>query len=325
MRLRWPCLLATLPSVVQPAVLLASQTHRLSICVPYKAAMSQWTWLLWTMSNGTNCNTSAPGRRLLLSPGGIEMQYAGDRVLSVTGWQDFYNTFTSERFNRDDVTTAQHRMPDFRHIHVIREPLERLVSSYLDRCLKRRVSWCGGESDRWGIGDEPTLKSFRRFVRLLHTRAMKSGPLGVSDEHFKNQTDGCNSVLLEPRGLEQQGHIRLLWQSQSEALLPPSLSATASLHEQVMSICSDTSLPRSICSAAFPPKSAASHATGAGGSPLALQVRQDRLLLRDIVELYPADFKLWADLLAHRRRQRSMQHTERVRPTPERTPGAPEV
>ena len=212
-------LVAALPAA-WPATLFSTRAMRFSICVAHKAAMTQWNSLFPSLANSTTataqpCTSACPAlpSDMLRAPmycGSNASQCLSRIVVDSKRWPEFYNL-------------TGNCASDFLHVHVIREPVERLVSSFLDRCVRKKIGWCAS------TGKAPDLHSFRNFFRVVQRRANASGTgLARLDEHFRSQTADCNSVLL--RGPREPGtdrfsgaspraslfsaqHVRLMWQS----------------------------------------------------------------------------------------------------------------
>ena len=267
-------------------VMFAAPRLNVSICISYKCAMTQFAALVVGGSHASYDRKSN-----WLPPRGdcsrdLEHMLGKGKLVSFwtppspavtceyNSWRRFYEVASSVL-----------------SVHVVREPLERLVSGYLDRCVHlhqcsemktmgvpRNRSKYAAAGAQW----PKTLASFARWVGVLRALQHRRQDDCVSDDqHFRLQACDC--------ARHGQFNWTIAWSSFDDA---------GSLSEQAIALCTHLRYPpnlQALCHSSFPPRSRTHHRTNATTDDLlnVSVVLGHATLLADIHELYRRDFATW--------------------------------
>ena len=233
------------------AVLLSNSPQRLSVCVAFKAGSTQWRLLFSALSAQQQGNIGATLR---------PEQFGRDEIVpGQRHWPPETETFVWQPFYNRTADAS------WRHVHVIRDPLERTVSAYLDRCVhldnsdacqhESLVSSIDSTSRNWTA----SKADVHEFVsRLPRARAwfIKRGEVPFQssiDQHFQAQMLRCANYGITHRRDEHQWFFNstIAW-TDSSGLAHPARA-----------VCFERNIAPELCDAAFPVTSHAMHATGA--------------------------------------------------------------
>lgn len=162
----------------------------------------------------------------------------------------------------------------FVHVHVVRDPLERLLSGYQDKCVRKRRTV--------QFRHCPCRERGTNFSSCVATLAARHGAdphylLQQVDTHFRPQAVGCGS-----------------WPAFDETLVWDGGSSgheQRGLHSAVQRLCKTHGLPLDACRRHFPEHSAASHRTDAAESILRGRAYSKPLTLAAALHLYKADYE----------------------------------
>ena len=235
---------AWLPGRVSAAVLCQSKAHHLSICVAYKSAMSQWLQLF----RAIEAHREVP---LPVEPHAKELASGAWPRGCIFGWQPFYDGAAS---------------PPWVHVHVLREPTERLVSGYLNRCVA--LGACGRPARNWTA----TTSDLLDFVATSLAQ-------NLHDHHFEAQMTACAA----------HSRPQLATQRPAGAFDRTVAWTGTELGPALLPICLERNVSTQLCEASFPHTSNAAHTTGAAAY-LATMPPAERAVLREAVfRLYPRD------------------------------------
>mmetsp|Transcript_970 Transcript_970/g.1644 ORF Transcript_970/g.1644 Transcript_970/m.1644 type:complete len:304 (+) Transcript_970:182-1093(+) len=247
-------------------VIFVSWAHRLSVCVSLKAAYSQWRILFY------------------LFAGLSEREMAHDYAVH-WAWNEDMRTWNGSSGvcdhcggNWSAFYNWSRKSQDWVHIHTIRDPFERLISGYLDKCVraKGREHWanCIGFWNR-----VPTLS---QYIKRLRNSSNTYGRgvhgewlpyMEIINPHFALQSrrDSCGSW----NGFD---HV-IRWGPTGQ-----------SLSEQVNHLCNN--MPRikhlsPFCLSAFPAELHNPHSTNKSGTMQHITPNNIKIVLK----LYQLDYK----------------------------------
>mmetsp|Transcript_45353 Transcript_45353/g.119038 ORF Transcript_45353/g.119038 Transcript_45353/m.119038 type:complete len:302 (+) Transcript_45353:32-937(+) len=271
------------------AVLYTNLHYRLSVCVAYKAGSTQWR-LLFTALNLIQRGKLTAGA-LRPEQFGPDELLAGQTQGLPPGtqsfvWQAFYNRSIEE---------------SWRHVHFIREPLERTVSAYLDLCtlhlhpaIHSDYTPCNhpafryrGATERNWTGSKDDVREF--VLRLRHAREWFADqglePFhGEVDDHFRSQILGCGSY-----GVAHRRSGRPWFFNGSVAW-----ADSSGLSHPARAICLERNVSAQLSAIAFPVTSHTMHATGAAALLQQLFSPDELLDLRTAIHTaYPKDHLLY--------------------------------
>ena len=288
------------PLVVAGAYLYASQAHKVSICVSFKGASTQVKSLFRALHNltansscsespsdfnriATTSSSTVPPLPCILCPG--------------------YNIWGGTRSSMCEQRVYSAR---FLHVLLLREPLERLVSAYLDRCAGPIVHKCHGcicRHERTPSVDG-MLALLRRLNETLHSINSMNGTILDTwyDGHFRTQTSDCSkhfqsmptssNAVSSVSSQRSASTYRIIRWSATRG----SCMGAASLHEQMQPICAElvaqqgpaSSSVRELCELNFPTTSTAVHKTNASESSSMLH---DPRIVELARHVYAKDFE----------------------------------
>ena len=141
------CMMLLSTAQTHAAVLFADMNRKFSVCVSFKGGMSAWRDFLLDLEGQHNRDKRS---HWLLSRHGKEARLVED-------YRSFY------------ASTATH---GWFHMRFVRNPVERLVSGYLDRCMRGHMKGRGCSQN----GD-PTPTKLLEFVNVTVPRVQ------AFDEH----------------------------------------------------------------------------------------------------------------------------------------------
>lgn len=227
--------------------LLVSHKYNLAICTPFKAASAQWRRLMFALQGlnfegfGALSHTGTVAQRQALMPNGVVQE----RVM---------------------------RLPGMRTALVIRDPLERLLSGYLEKCILHGPDE-GPHSHCVNFRDtSPTLQ---QFLDELQHRA-KQNTMYLRNQlniHFRSQQFTCDrSDRFYPAGY------RYILRMGGDN--PP-------LAAQVKALVRAVGAPESMAAEHFPLISAAHHKTDAA---VKAETVYDRRSVQLALELFGNDY-----------------------------------
>lgn len=202
---RVACTILLLTAQVHGAVLFVDMLRNFSTCVSFKGGMSAWREFLLDLEGERNRDER---HKWLLAGDGPEVRLVRD-------YHSFYSSVAT---------------PGWYHMRVIRDPVERLVSGYLDRCVRGKM--------HCGTMQSPTPAKLLEFVKFLNVSNTAFG-----DEHFRPQTSDCATSTQFNKTISWGKHIR------------PSLS------DHLMFFCAKFDINASLCYSHFPVFSREIHAT----------------------------------------------------------------
>jgi len=202
--------------------IIASHTLKLSVCFSLKAGMSTWPRFIWNMSGLEHQRGDATKRhgRVPHTPG------TPDAVSSflTNDWKPFYDNYTAEE--------------GWTHVLAVRDPLERLLSSYLSWCPEIDTKHKEAKPHCLNFLKPPHNVSFASFVAALRP--------SLVDPHFSLQSSRC---------ARWPHHDPVLRWSQAAAYHATATDPLTTLHAAGTTLCERLRLPRSTCDAYFPPSS----------------------------------------------------------------------
>ena len=216
--------------------LILSPRQRLSLCVSFKGASTQARGFFEAL-DGETCPIGA---------GAVysEQQLANNRCFGCRGYSEWPFTTASgmvpdssrslsceERaYNRTALGTTS-----FLHVLLLRDPLERLVSAYLDRCagrtgLKCRTGLCMCKHE-----ERPTMDGFLRLLANLGRAKNASGGrlIKTYDHHFREQMADCAVAFSSHQ--QPLGFRVIRWKAYGDR----GNGSGMSLHSQMMDVCKD--------------------------------------------------------------------------------------
>ena len=274
------------------AVLFTSVHHRLSVCVAYKAGSTQWLLLFSAL------NLQQQGK---LAFGALHPEQFGPDALlpgQTQGLPPGTQSFVWQAFYSRSIEDI------WRHVHFIREPLERTVSTYLDLCTlhlhpamqpsNATDTPCNhpafrhrGATARNWTGSKDDVREF--VLRLRHAREWFADqglePFhGGVDDHFRSQIIGCGSYGAAHRrgGRPWFFNSTIAW------------AGASGLSHPARAICHERNISAQLSAAAFPVTSLTMHATGAAALLQRLFSPDELLELRSVVHAaYPKDQLLY--------------------------------
>lgn len=245
--------------------LMLTPRHRLSICVSFKVASTQ-VRAFFEALNGEGCPIGAGD---LHSKHLLEQ----NKCFGCSGYSEWpYGRVPASRKSlscEDRAYSYTSRDPSFLHVLLLRDPLERLISAYLDRCAGRTGLKCRPGLCMCKHEDRPTMGG---FVRLLETLSLARNASGgrltsIYDHHFREQMADCASFFRQHP--HDQSFRVVRWEGYRS--INGSSSRGTSLHSQMKDICRDRGLNESgqhSCEAFFPRVSTSTHRTGGRMSQL---------------------------------------------------------
>ena len=166
-----------------------SYLGRISACVPPKCGTTSWIEALQDIS-------------------GIESAEVTHKRF-ITDWYD-RNGLRTLSLNASLGFVRNHRR-GWSHIIVIRDPLERLLSGYLERCRhKIRDSYVTLDDCAFAAGEKGEAPSFDEFIDQVSGLAPNNGDLASLEvnDHFRLQSSQC--------GPPQQYDFVVIWSQQSK-------------------------------------------------------------------------------------------------------------
>ena len=275
-----------------------------SVCVSFKSGMTQWHHLA-VRGSGVPSDRIMPWLPKRIQCGQYPFRPGVGAYTCTSGWLAVYAKWA-----------------DVQHVRVVREPFERLISGYTDRCVNRRLccrflrsgrSNCSASSltnTTAGLAHWVSqLKEAQRF--RVDDRGRSDGCIS-DDDHFRSQQCDCHAAAVHGFAFDKT----IAWTSSNGGTSP------GSLHVQVLALCMQLAGSAGVargerlvglCSELFPPESNASHRTGAGvaevigevaGShasgahDLASKARASPILLGEIMSLYENDFAAYESMRA---------------------------
>lgn len=268
------------------AVLYTNERVKLSVCVAYKAGSTQWRLLfsaLLMQQHGLIDFASLRPEQF-----GPEESFSASATRREESAQT--RSFTWQSFYDATADLA------WRHVHFLREPLERTASAYLDRCVRAKWDICnhaafgtaGGAARNWTASREDVrdflLNRIGRARAWFDARGKQpfSSFEGSVDDHFQTQMLRCANYGLGRR----RGGGSLPWFFNSSV----AWEGTTGLARPALQICGERNVPNHICDAAFPATSQTTHATGAAAQLERLFSVDELRELRDAVyAAYPKD------------------------------------
>jgi len=307
---------------VAGAVLFAAPTLNLSVCVSFKCAMTQWSSFV-TEATHTPMDRQFPWLPPR-SPGGCLVHKNG-RIKTNSGLTPVATCtcdYRSEAHRRGIVacTTSwdQHDRDHFYsmntsasmlHLHVVREPLERLVSGFINRCVHRhlcaRIRLDGtllpqlSRSEQARQREEErsanwtqTLESFASWLDVLEKSQQHHPSCVTTDDHFRAQGCDCGDST-HPRW-------PIVFANEAPASVAQVAAgqhhhSTLNLHEQVMAVCHRQGFDHTrlqLCRSLFPPQSNSAHRTTKEVLNVDA-VRSQPELLAKVHRLYSGDFAMY--------------------------------
>lgn len=263
--------------------LFVSWVARLSICVAFKAAYLEMRELTYEISNvPINKTVREQIPTIVLRDGNtmfkIPRQLPAEPIYVIGDlfghiWQRVY-----------------HDLPTFTHLLVVRDPLERLLSAYLDRCVATKTV-----QDRSVCANFPFLSytpTFKQFVSAMHhemNHSQQRYMIHEVDSHWRWQITGC--------GTRHATLTVIPWRTVEN-------DSTTSLHAASLRICKIANRPSRNCNS-IPFESKADHRTG---SAARIAEYYQLPVLREAMNLYAGEYEAlklpipsWAtNMLDHR-------------------------
>jgi hypothetical protein len=233
--------------------IVASHPLKLSVCFSLKAGLSQWPGFIWNVS-GLGPFPGWSHRSEPHTPG------KPDAVNSFIGkaWKPFYDKHTAEE--------------GWTHVLAVRDPLERLLSSYLYWCA--RVPRLKGHCLNF-LAHNVTFAS---FVAALQP--------SLADPHFSLQSSRCGGW---------PHHDPVLRWSQTAADSATAADQLMTLHAAGTTLCERLRIPRSTRDVYFPPSSTRNGRTMAGTKAALYYYGESNAttsqIVKDALRLYQHDYQ----------------------------------
>lgn len=262
---------------------------KLSVCVGFKAAYSEWRGLVHALAHPSVSlrgdvvvdARGRPFRQHMEYSGGFEPRlkkrvgsggFMGDHLHN--GWAEFYAS-----------------TPEWHHVLAVRDPLERLYSGYLDKCVANRPGTSEHRKNCLMRGslrctDPSATPEFAEFVHGLRSlwALPKAHPHSLrhpkSNGHFCLQSSACGGF---------RNHSAVLrWQSHG-------VNGSRSLQKQGRALCTLLRRPVAICEYFFAKARAGSATSRHRTSAAVWNLRHsyffnDSNVLREAMEIYGDDY-----------------------------------
>jgi len=239
--------------------LLVSPRHALAVCVPFKAASAQW-------------------RRFMFALEGLEFKSFG--ALPKTGTREQRAAIMPSGQAQEEALQD----PEMRTAVIVRDPMERLLSAYLEKCLLNKTMQI---HDKHCLNFPKSTPTFPAFVKRLEAAVHKHEiNLRTVNIHYRLQSATCD------RSGQWYSGYRYVVRMGGDA---PALSDQVGVLARAVGIAPRTALDF------FPRESAAPHRTGAAGAALEhydLETADAaRALYREDYEHFDVPLPSWFHLL----------------------------
>ena len=244
--------------------LFASWKDKVSLCVSLKSGYSQARLFIHDLARVSPPDLNAEEHHLR----NAWVPHLGDGITGVADLAGF-EPHWKRLYNWAD------NIPGFVHVHLVRDPLERLLSGFQDKCVQKQHSVQFRHCPCKECGRS---NNYSAFVSVIASRHAEDPQYLLTriDTHFRPQSVGCGSRTV--------GVKRVVWDAGSSGM------TGRSLHEGMQRLCSQHGLPLATCAKHFPAQSISAHRTNAAASIVHGGAYSDPRTLANALLLYGSDY-----------------------------------
>eukprot|EP01084_Bolivina_argentea_P098515 177050_1 len=156
--------------------LYAEPNHKLIYCSIPKNACTKFKLLYYALMHSMNVTKVFP-------------KNIQNDVMQIYTWLDHNRMHMYKDFNKQFLASVIFSNSSWKTFVVIRDPLERLVSGFLDKCITDKRHWCEGE--------KLNVSQFHLFVeRIIHK--INQNQISKINDHFRPQFSYCGLNVIYP-------------------------------------------------------------------------------------------------------------------------------